>query len=141
MRIAVDRRRFLKSGLAGAVATASAGASPAIIASPRREQLRLGLIGTGMRGQVLLSSLVQRDDVVVTALCDIEPIMLNKANAIIAKAGKPAARQYGADGDKDAWRRLLADRALDAVIIATPWEWHAPMAIARCRRRSRSAAR
>ena len=130
MRIAVDRRRFLKSGLAGAVATASAGASPAIIASPRREQLRLGLIGTGMRGQVLLSSLVQRDDVVVTALCDIEPIMLNKANAIIAKAGKPAARQYGADGDKDAWRRLLADRALDAVIIATPWEWHASMAIA-----------
>lgn len=29
----------------------------------------------------------------------------------------------------NAWRRMLDPRELDGVIIATPWEWHAPMAI------------
>src|SRR6185369_4849161 len=93
------------------------------------EKLRLGMIGTGMRGQVLLKELVRRDDVEVAALCDIEPINLGKALAQFEKAGKAKPRTFGEDGDKHAYRRMLDAKELDGVIIATPWEWHAQMAI------------
>jgi hypothetical protein len=88
------------------------------------------MIGTGMRGQVLLRELVRRDDVELVALCDSEPIMLGRAMAMVAKSGKPAPTAYGQDRDANAWKRMLAHKGLDGVIVATPWEWHAPMAIA-----------
>lgn len=113
-------------------AAAALGATsllPSLPAHAARRRLRLGMIGTGMRGQVLLRELLRRDDVEVAALCDIEPIMLKRALEMADKAGKPAPKTYGEDQDVHAYRRLLQQRGLDAVIIATPWEWHAPMAI------------
>ncbi len=121
----MKRRDFLLAGAALGAATLLPS-TPAWAAGRR---IRLGLIGTGMRGQVLLTELLRRDDVEVVALCDIEPIMLGKAMEMAAKAGKPAPKAYGQDGDVHGYRRLLQQRGLDAVIIATPWEWHAPMAI------------
>ncbi|UNK47923.1 Gfo/Idh/MocA family oxidoreductase [Lysobacter sp. S4-A87] len=121
----MKRRDFILAG-AALVAASLLPSTPAWAAGRR---IRLGLIGTGMRGQVLLTELLRRDDVEVVALCDIEPIMLGKAMEMAAKAGKTAPKTYGQDGDAHAYRRLLQQRGLDAVIIATPWEWHAPMAI------------
>ncbi|HEX4858712.1 MAG TPA: Gfo/Idh/MocA family oxidoreductase, partial [Usitatibacteraceae bacterium] len=120
----MDRRSFLKAGSAGMLAATSwrmAGAAS--------RRLRIGIIGTGMRGQVLLAELLKRDDVEVIALCDIEPIMLGRALAMIEKAGRPKPKTFGEDADRRAYRRLLELRELDGVIIATPWEWHAAMAI------------
>ena len=37
---------------------------------------------------------------------------------------------HGSDGDVNAWKRVLDHKGLDGVLIVTPWEWHAPMAIA-----------
>ncbi|RDZ27274.1 Gfo/Idh/MocA family protein [Lysobacter silvisoli] len=121
----MNRRDFILAG-AAIGATALLPETPAWAAKRR---VRLGLIGTGMRGQVLMRELVRRDDVELVALCDIEPIMLDRALAMVDKAGKPVPKSYGRDGDVHAYRRLLAQRDLDGVIIATPWEWHAPMAI------------
>ncbi len=116
---------FLSSGAAGAslglLKSASAAARP---------RLRVGLIGTGMRGQVLLKELLRREDVDVVALCDIEPIMLGRALAMVEKFQKPKPQTYGEGADKLAYLQLLAQKDLDAVIIATPWELHASMAIA-----------
>ncbi len=122
----MKRREFI---LAGA-ALAATSLLPETPAWARGRRLRLGMIGTGMRGQVLLKELLRRDDVDMVALCDIEPIMLGRATAMATRAGKPVPRTYGADGDANAWKRLLEQRGLDGVIIATPWELHAPMAIA-----------
>ncbi len=122
----MKRREFI---LASA-ALAATSLLPETPAWARARTLRLGMIGIGMRGQVLLKELLRRDDVEVVALCDIEPIMLGRATGMVAKAGKPAPKTYGADGDANAWKRLLEQRGLDGVIVATPWEWHAPMAIA-----------
>lgn len=121
----MKRREFL---LAGA-ALGAASLLPATPSWAAKRRIRLGVIGTGMRGQVLLTELLRRDDVEVAALCDIEPIMLQRALDMAERAGKPAPRAYGRDGDGHAYRRLLEQHGLDAVIIATPWEWHAPMAI------------
>lgn len=119
----LQRRHFLAAGslaLFGASRPASAQSRP---------RLRLAMIGTGMRGQVLLQELIRRDDVDVVALCDIEPIMLKRALAQLTKAGRPVPWTCGEDRDERAYRRLLERPDLDGVIIATPWEWHAPMAI------------
>jgi predicted dehydrogenase len=121
----MHRREFVFAGAALAAATLLP-AAPSWAAARR---LRVGVIGTGMRGQVHLQELLKRDDVDVAALCDVEPIMLQRALDQVAKAGKPAPKTYGADRDAHAYRRLLQQRGLDAVIIATPWEWHASMAI------------
>jgi hypothetical protein len=119
-----NRRQFLTGGaaMAGALMMPSAFAAT-------RNRLRIGMIGTGMRGQVLLKELLRRDDVDVVALCDIEPIMLGRAMAMAEKAGKPKPRSFGTNGDVHAYRAMLDAKELDGVIIATPWEWHAVMAI------------
>src|SRR5690606_15722182 len=93
-----------------------------------RERLRVGMIGTGMRGQVLLAELLKQDGVDVAAVCDIERFMLDRALSAIAGAGRPAPEVF--TGSDEAWRDMLADARLDAVLIATPWELHAPQAIA-----------
>jgi predicted dehydrogenase len=121
-----NRRHFLTAG----AALAGSLLLPRALAAPGRERLRLGMIGTGMRGQVLLRELLRRDDVEVAALCDIDPVMLDRAMAQAEKAGKPRPRAFGEDRDPQAYKRMLDSKALDGVIIATPWEWHAPMAIA-----------
>lgn len=103
---------------------------PWVGAWARQPKLRLAMVGTGLRGQVLLEELLRRDDVQVAALCDIEPIMLRQALDRVARHDRPRPRLYGESGDAFDWQRLLADEpGLDGVIIATPWEWHAPMAI------------
>ncbi len=91
------------------------------------------MIGTGMRGLVLLKELVRRDDVEVVALCDIEPIMLGRAMDMVAKAGKPAPKTYGQDRDTNAWKRLLDQKGIDGVIIATPWGTTRRWRLPRCR--------
>ncbi len=114
------RREFLGS-LAGASALAWSGAGLAVV--PGR--VRIGFIGTGLRGQDHLALALRRRDVEVVALCDIDAGMLGKALQLVADAGRAAPSVH--TGDVHAYRRLLADRTLDAVIIATPWEWHTPM--------------
>ena len=121
----MQRRHFLQSTAALGLAAGLPGRALA-----GRERLRLAMIGTGMRGQVLLKELLRREDVEVAALCDIEPLMLRKALDQCEKAGRPQPRVFGEDADPQAFRRLLALKGLDGVIVATPWEWHAPMAIA-----------
>jgi hypothetical protein len=121
----INRRTFLTAG------TALAGSLllPRAFAAAGRERLRIGMIGTGGRGQVLLRELLRRDDVEVAALCDIDPAMLGRAVTRVEKAGKPRPRTFGEERDPQAYKRMLDAAALDGVIIATPWEWHAPMAI------------
>ncbi len=119
----MKRREFLK---ASAVAAALAG-SPWLASAGTRERLRVGIVGTGLRGQVHQANLLERDDVEIAALCDIEQYMLDSALAEVSKAGKPKPRTY--TGGDEAWRRMYDAGGLDAVVIATPWEWHAPMAI------------
>src|SRR5690606_32505688 len=100
----MKRREFILAGAALGAATLL----PNTPAWASKRRIRLGMIGTGMRGQVLLKELLRRDDVEVAALCDIEPIMLGQALDMAAKAGKPAPKAYGQDGDVQSYHRLLA---------------------------------
>jgi len=72
-----NRRNFLTAG----AALAGSLLLPRAFAAAGRERVRIGMIGTGARGQVLLRELLRRDDVEVAALCDIDPVMLGRALA------------------------------------------------------------
>lgn len=115
----------------GGTLTLSAGASRG--ATQPGDRLRLGMIGVGMRGRVLLRELVRRDDVEVVGLCDIDPYTLDAALSQFTESSSTSPRLYS--GSNEAWREMLAVADLDAVVIATPWELHAPMAIAAMRAR------
>lgn len=122
----MHRRRFIQA----TAALAAAGLLPSLPARARGQRLRLGVIGTGLRGQSQLHVLVGREDVEITALCDTQAVMLERALAILERAGRRKPRVYGGDGDENAWKAMLDAGDLDAVLIVTPWEWHAPQAIA-----------
>lgn len=117
------RRTFVRN-------TAMASAGFAILPSVTlfsQSRVRLGIIGVGLRGQNHLDLALRRKDVDLVAICDIDDRMLQISGEIIKKSGKPAPKVFS--GDKFAWRKMLEMKDIDAVVIATPWEWHAPMCI------------
>ena len=120
-----DRRTFLKNS---ALVTAGLTAFPAAASGirPAIEKIRIGIIGTGMRGRSLLDILLRRDDVEIAALCDIDQDALTKAKTMLRKEGKGDPSLFSES--QDSWREMLKKTEMDAVIIATPWTLHAPMA-------------
>ncbi|MBT8236744.1 MAG: Gfo/Idh/MocA family oxidoreductase [Bacteroidia bacterium] len=94
---------------------------------PSTYMLKVGLIGVGLRGTNHLSNLIQREDVEVRALCDIDPSRIELTTKMLRDAKKAEVQIFG----KNEWdyRNLLEMQDLDAVIISTPWRWHTPMAV------------
>jgi len=114
----MDRRTFLQTSLAAAASSRSwaAGAN---------DRIRVAIIGTGTRGNELLTSWLSHEDSAVVALCDVASDRLEKPLATLAAAGQQAARY--AD-----YRRILERKDVDAVVIATPDHWHGPMTVEAC---------
>jgi predicted dehydrogenase len=115
----MNRRAFLGAASAGGLAIRSAGGEEKVV--------RVGLIGTGNRGRSLLGVLLRMKDVAIPALCDIDTANLERAESAVVKTGRVRPEAYSR-GEED-YRRLLGRQDLDAVVIATPWKWHAPMAV------------
>ena len=82
------------------------------------ERVNLGVIGVGDRGRHVTSQFVATGQANVTAVCDVYAAMIDRA-----KQTAPNAQSY-----KD-HRKLLEDRNVDTVLIATPDHWHAATAI------------
>ncbi len=120
----MQRRNFIKNtGLAAA--TLAMAPSSNLFAGMADDKVKVGIMGTGLRGQNHLSLLLRRADVDVVAICDVDERMLGYAKNIITKSGKKMPEIF--TGDNYAWKQMLAKKQLDAVVIATPWEWHKPM--------------
>jgi len=99
-----------------------------LFASRSKKKVRMGFIGTGMRGQWVLWLVAKYPEVDIPAICDIDDQMIESALKVIKDAGKPLPRVYN-KGDEDFFN-MLKNEDLDGVYIATPWEWHHPMSIA-----------
>jgi predicted dehydrogenase len=90
--------------------------------------VRIGIVGVGNRGTMHLNSIFDVPGVEVPAICDINEANLSRGLAIVEKAGHKRPEGYSR-GVED-FRRMVARDDLDAVITATPWEWHVPIAVA-----------
>jgi predicted dehydrogenase len=101
------------------------GPHPADATSPN-ERVRIAVIGCNNRGMDHIAGFLSVPNVEVAYVCDVDRRALDKGlAAAAAKQGHPPA------GEKDL-RRVLEDRTVDAVSIATPDHWHAPATILAC---------
>jgi predicted dehydrogenase len=117
----LGRRNFLRA-LAGTPALAALGAAAALRGPLRGGPVKLGFVGLGGQGRTLLTH-TDPGFAQVEALCDVNPAHLAKADAVLAAAGKPAARHY------DDWREMLQKEELEAVVLAPPLWLHAEMTV------------
>jgi predicted dehydrogenase len=121
-----NRRTFIKT--LGVVA-AGVAIAPNLVYGQNASngKLKLGFIGTGLRGMNHLNNALFRKDVEITAICDIDDGMLKEALGIFDEHGAKHPKVY--TGSEYAYRDLLDDKNVEAVIIATPWLWHTPMSV------------
>ncbi len=136
----LDRRSFLQqAALAGAaLALPAIGhaetidhqsiATPTFLPGKPKTKINIGFIGTGLRGSDHVDAALRRDDCNVLAIADPDPRMVESCLKMFDEKGKKRPAVYG-DGPQD-YQRLLADKNIDAVIIASPWEWHTQQAVA-----------
>ena len=120
-KAAEGRRNFLKI-LAGTPALAALGVTAAMKGPVRGGPVRVGFIGVGGQGRVLLSN-VDPAFAEVRALADINPASLTRADEVLARNKVAPARHY-AD-----FREMLQKEDIEAVIMAPPLGAHAALAI------------
>jgi predicted dehydrogenase len=114
----LKRREFLKTGLATGGALAGA---PAILAQ-RNPNDRIGVaaVGVGTRGHYLMRQAQGVANTEIRVICDLYEGNLKRAKEFCTNTGARTTSE---------WERAVADPDVDAVIIATPDFWHAPMTI------------
>ena len=104
----VDRRHFLMSSVAlPAAIKASALQSP-------NDTVRVAVVGFNGRGRAHISAYLKMPNVEIAALCDVDQSVVDAGCKTIEAAGKKRPATY-AD-----FRKLLDDKSIDAVSIATP---------------------
>ncbi|MFM7726853.1 MAG: Gfo/Idh/MocA family protein, partial [Flavobacteriales bacterium] len=119
----MNRRDFVKTT---SIATTGALLTPSMAFGNARsidKKIRIGMIAVGFRGQSHIDELLKRTDVELVAFADPDARMMADAQALLAKAGKQKAAEYG-NGDYG-YRDMLQRDDIDAVIVSSPWEWHA----------------
>lgn len=120
----MQRRDFIRAGM---MAGAAAALPFPVFGKTAGEKARIGFIGVGLRGRNHLNNLLLREDVIVPAICDLDPDALEKAQALIVKGGQAKAEEYS--GNEYAYRDMLQRSDLEGVIICTPWLWHTRMSV------------
>jgi predicted dehydrogenase len=117
----LKRREFLEAATLSTLVASGVAAFPAQAAKGAGDKIAVGLIGCGGRGTNVAGLFQKTPNVQLAAVCDVD-------------AGRRAlaAKTLQVSRAVDDLRRLLDDKSLDAVIIATPDHWHAPAAILAC---------
>ncbi|NDV67415.1 Gfo/Idh/MocA family protein [Dysgonomonas sp. 25] len=120
--ISLDRRNFLKK-----IGLVSAGtlllSSPWLSAFSEEKHtgnsvVRIGIIGPGSRGRHLMGFLLNNPKAEITAICDIYQPSIDEALKKVPKAAVYTD-----------YRKLLEDKSIDAVVIATPLYTHCQIAL------------
>ncbi|MGA8184516.1 MAG: Gfo/Idh/MocA family oxidoreductase [Terriglobia bacterium] len=126
----VSRRDFIKKGV-GASAGLAALSSVSFFTHPERifganDRVRVAVCGIRGRGVAHLHGYAKAHNVEIGAVCDIDENVMGQRMAMIEKMGIPKPKTY-----YDV-RKLLEDKSIDAISIATPNHWHSLMAIWGC---------
>ncbi|WP_113924278.1 Gfo/Idh/MocA family protein [Cognataquiflexum aquatile] len=95
-------------------------------AAPKLPTVRIGIVGLGQRGPGAVDRLSKIEGVEIKALCDLMPDRVDKMKKELeGTKHKPE----GYSGSAYAWKKMVDRQDLDLIYIATPWEWHTPMAV------------
>ena len=116
----MKRKDFIiKGGLATIAVAVAAPLSSINALNNNSRVINIGVIGTGDRGGGLIPIVEKIEGLNISACCDILPFRLKEGLAKVSKKVK---------GYSD-YKQLLADKNIDAVLVATPFSTHAQIAI------------
>ena len=120
-----DRRSFIRTAsAAGAGMLVASRAAPLFAFNgSANEKLVVAVIGANSRGEVHLQNFAVARNAEIAYVCDVDSRALAKGVEMVARL--QARRPKGVVD----FRRVLDDKTVDAVVIATPDHWHAPMAL------------
>jgi predicted dehydrogenase len=128
----IAKTGMVTAGVALGATSISASAYRNILGA--NDKVNVGFIGLGNRGSQLLSLFMTQPDARIAAFCDTyEPYMLRDRNLVDPRYIKDLGGQIPKLGEKFPdkvaqyadFRKLLDDKTIDAVVIATPDHWHA----------------
>ena len=110
----MNRKIFLKAGALLSATTIFTYSKASLFV---QKKIRVGLIGVNGMGWTNLNALLKVDNVICTALCDVDSNVLEKRKSELAQKNIHV-KTY------DDHTKLLQDNIVDALIIATPDHWH-----------------
>jgi predicted dehydrogenase len=119
------RRDFIKSSAAAAAAGTLGFHIKSHAGSPN-DTIRIAVVGINGQGNAHIRQYSRMTNVEIAALCDVDQSVLDKRCQEIEKAGAKKPQTF-VD-----FRKLLEDKSIDAVSIATPNHWHSLMGIWAC---------
>jgi predicted dehydrogenase len=133
-----SRRSFLRTAsavgisVAGLALPSTTTAGETVNSKPKEKKpdriLRFGFIGTGSRCHEHINNVLGIPGNRIVAICDIQENPLKQTLAHINKFNHPQPQIY--TGSERAFEQMLNHEDFDCIIIASPWEWHVPMAVA-----------
>ncbi len=95
-------------------------------AAPKLDKVRFAFIGVGSRGSGHCKQVGVIEGTEIVGICDLYEDKAKGAGKRASAKGHSPKLYFG---DENAWKKMLAEVKPDAVIVATPWELHAPMVI------------
>jgi predicted dehydrogenase len=123
----MPRRKFLQTiPAAGAGLTAAYGAPAILVQRSPNETIGIGCIGVGTQGHYLMQDVQAVPNTQIRVISDLYEGNRNRAKQLCKNAGVRLVQD---------WEKAVQDRDVDALIIATPDFWHAPMVIAAAKAR------
>ena len=128
-----NRRDFIKKIAISSVGLTVGGTAPGF--SPKsynriigaNELVRVATIGVNSRGNSMGGTFARQKNAEIGVVCDVDERTIPKAMATIKKANATTSPK----SEKDC-RKVLEDKSIDAIYIATPDHWHAPLTIMGC---------
>ena len=134
----IDRRQFFQNSaaLAASLKTLEAVSTTALAAEADdadttkkagpNDAIRIAMIGVRGRGMEHIQSYLKLKDARITTICDVDQSVTGKAKKVIGDA-------YGSEPKYvQDLRKVLDDKDIDAISIATPNHWHALATIWAC---------
>jgi predicted dehydrogenase len=117
-----SRRNFIK-GVGATAGLSLSAASLNLGASSSNKTLKAALIGVRSRGKALAEGIFNSKNIELVYNCDVDDEIIQAHNEWCQKSFGKVPKV-----EKD-FRKVLADKDVDVVFIATPEHWHTPMAI------------
>jgi len=93
--------------------------------APKIDNVRIGFIGVGNRGQAAVYRMSQMENVTISALCDIQEDKIDFALNRIKNSGQKPATYTG----EEDWKAVCDRNDIDLIYIATHWALHTPIAV------------
>ncbi len=120
----ISRRQFVQRATLASSALALAQ-FPSLRAQGANKKLVGAVMGTNGRGLAHINALLAIPDAEIAYICDVDDRSIEKGMKAAAKQGKTpqAAKDF---------RKVLEDKSVDFITIATPNHWHAPATILAC---------